>query len=154
MKHEIKFLGHIINSKGIHTDNGKIEAIINFETPKCVKKLRSFLGLANYYRKFIKDYTKYSKCLENLCGSSQKKIYWTDECENSFQNLKAELIKAPVLAFPNFSKEFILDTDASFDRIGAVLSQIDRIIAYGSKAMSKHELGYCITREELLNTTF
>ena len=155
LKEEIKFLGHVINKSGIRTDENKIDSIKHFERPKCIKKLRSFLGLTNYYRKFIKDYSKYSKILESLIGSNQKKLLWTNECENAFNNLKEQLTKAPVLMFPNFSKEFILDTDASFDRIGAVLAQIDengkeRVIAYGSKAMSKHELGYCITRKELL----
>jgi len=155
LKEEIRFLGHQINANGIQTEKSKIEAIEKFESPKCVKKLRSFLGLTNYYRRFIKDYTKYSKVLESLCGSTQNKICWTNDCEEAFQNLKKELTKAPVLAFPDFSNEFILDTDASFDRIGAVLSQLDengreKPIAYGSRAMNKHELGYCITRKELL----
>jgi len=108
-----------------------------------------------YYRKFIDNYTKYSKHLEKLCGSSQKKLMWTNECELAFQSLKEKLMQAPILAFPDFTKEFILDTDASFDRIGAVLSQLDeygneKVIAYGSHAMSPHEVGYCITRKELL----
>ena len=155
MKETIQFLGHTIDKNGIKTNEKKIMAIKNFDRPKCIKVLRSFLGLSNYYRRFIKDYTKYSKILESLCGSNQKKLIWTDECEQAFIMLKNELTKTPVLSFPDFSKEFILDTDASFDRIGAVLAQVDdngneRVIAYGSKAMNKHELGYCITRKELL----
>jgi RNase H-like domain found in reverse transcriptase/Reverse transcriptase (RNA-dependent DNA polymerase)/Integrase core domain/Integrase zinc binding domain len=152
---EVKFLGHIINAEGIRTDDSKIEAIKNFERPKCVKHVRSFLGLANYYRKFIKDYSKYSRPLESLINVKNNKIVWTEVCDKTFTELKNKLMNTPILKYPDFSKEFILDTDASFDSIGAVLSQKDgkgqeRVIAYGSKSMTKHELGYCITRKELL----
>ena len=154
-KKEIKFLGHIINKNGIRTDNEKIRAMQEFEKPKCVKRLRSFLGLTNYYRKFVKDYAKHARVLENLCGASKEKLKWSVECEASFKNLKSQLMSTPILGFPDLTRDFILDTDASFDTIGAVLSQVDengreRVIAYGSKAMNKHEIGYCITRKELL----
>ena len=77
------------------------------------------------------------------------------ECDIALKSLKEALVSSPILVYPDFGKEFILDTDASFDTIGAVLSQKDekgneRVIAYGSHAMSKHEMGYCITRKELL----
>jgi len=155
LKEEIKFLGHIVTKNGIKTDDEKIKAMQEFETPKCVKRLRSFLGLANYYRRFVKDYAKQSRVLESLCGSSKDTLVWTEQCEESFKNLKSQLMSSPVLSYPDLTKSFILDTDASFDTIGAVLSQVDengreRVIAYGSKAMNKHELGYCITRKELL----
>ena len=155
IKEETKFLGHIISSKGIKVDESKIESIINYEKPKCLKSLRSLLGLCNYYRKFIKDYSKYSKNLESLCGLNKDKLIWTETCNDAFMKMKEALSKTPVLAYPNFKKKFILDTDASFDSIGAVLSQEDafgneRVIAYGSHSMSKHEIGYCVTRKELL----
>ena len=120
MRQEIKFLGHVINQNGIHTESTKIEAIKNFERPKCIKKLRSFLGITNYYRRFIKNYTDFSKILESLCGSNMKKLIWTDDCEAAFQSLKEQLIKAPVLIFPDFTKEFILDTDASLIALGQI----------------------------------
>jgi len=151
-----KFLGYIISKDGIETDKSKIDAISKFQSPSCIKHLRSFLGLTNYYRKFIKDYTRYAKVLEGLCGKNKdKKLIWTKECDEAFQKLKDRMIKTPILAYPDFAKDFILDTDASFDTIGAVLSQKDecgreRVIAYGSHKMNKHELGYCITRKELL----
>ena len=153
---ELKFLGHIINDKGIKTDNSKIDSIKNFKKPNCIKHLRSFLGLANYYRKFIKNYSKIAKPLESLIGAKNQKLVWTDTCELSFNELKISLTNAPILSHPDFSKIFILDTDASFDSLGAVLSQKDNngsetIIAYGSKSMNKHEIGYCITRKELLS---
>ena len=159
MKEEIKFLGHIINSNGIQTDKDKLEAIEKFERPKCIKNLRSFLGICNYYRKFIKDYAKFSRRLEAMCGNNKEKLIWSDECEEAFKKLKESLSVTPVLIYPDFSKEFILDTDASFDTIGAVLSQKDdkgneRVVAYGSHTMNKHEIGYCITRKELLAIYF
>ena len=78
LKEKTKFLGHLINSQGITTDQTKIDTIVNFERPKCVKNLRSFLGLCNYYRKFIKDYSKYSKSLESLCGQNKEKLLSTE----------------------------------------------------------------------------
>ena len=152
---ETKFLGHIINNEGVKVDENKIEAIKNFVRPKCLKQLRSFLGLCNYYRKFIKNYSMFSRILESICGTTNEKLIWSEKCEEAFEELKNALSKTPVLIYPNFQKEFILDTDASFDTIGAVLSQLDeqgheRVIAYGSHSMNKHEIGYCITRKELL----
>ena len=156
MVEKTKFLGYVVSKDGIETDKTKIEAIDKFQNPSCIKHLRSFLGLTNYYRKFLKDYAKYSKILEGLCGKNKdKKLTWTKECDEAFQTLKDKMTKTPILAYPDFEKEFILDTDASFDTIGAVLAQKDaygreRVIAYGSHKMNKHELGYCITRKELL----
>ena len=156
LRKELKFLGHIINSRGIQTDPSKTEAIRSFQMPKCIKNLRSFLGICNYYRRFIKGYAEKSRALEELCGrNKEKKLVWTEKCEKAFHDMKKALTTSPILGFPDFRKEFILDTDASFDTIGAVLSQLDddgyeRVIAYGSHAMSNHEKGYCITRKELL----
>ena len=155
LKPEVKFLGHIINKEGVQTDPSKLEAIRSFKKPNCVKTLRSFLGICNYYRRFILGYAKKSRTLEELCGRNNNKLIWTDDCDRAFKDMKEALTSSPVLGFPDFEKEFILDTDASFDTIGAVLSQRDnngyeRVIAYGSHAMNNHEKGYCITRKELL----
>ena len=155
LKKEVKYLGHIINKNGIQTDPSKIEAINSFQKPNCVKSLRSFLGICNYYRRFIKEYSKKSRALEELCGRNNKKLIWTDTCIMAFEEMKRALMSSPVLGFPDFRREFILDTDASFNTIGAVLSQQDdngheKVIAYGSHAMNDHEKGYCITRKELL----
>jgi len=151
LRTEMKFLGHIINNQAIRMDDSKIDAIKEYERSKCIKKLRSFLGLTNYYRKFINNYSDYSKNLEKLCGSNQKKLV-----RESVTKPKGETSKFPCINFPDLSREFILDTDNSFDRNGAVLSQMnayenERVIAYGSNAMNPHELGYCITRKELID---
>jgi hypothetical protein len=155
LKKEVKFLGHIINKDGIQTDPSKLVAIKSFERPKCIKNVRSFLGICNYYRRFIKGYADKSRVLEELCGKNNKKLIWTEACSNAFEEMKAALTSSPVLGFPDFTREFILDTDASFNTIGAVLSQkedegYEKVIAYGSHAMNSHEKGYCITRKELL----
>lgn len=128
---------------------------MDLEIPKCVKQLRSFLGLCNYYRRFIKDYSQLSNPLEKLCSSSLKSLIFTEECNEKFYALKQKLMTSPVLSFPDYHKKFILDTDASFDCISAVLSQLDdngneRVVSYGSHSLNKHELGYCVTRKELL----
>ena len=159
LKKEVKYLGHIINQEGIQTDPSKITAIKEFEKPKCVKNLRSFLGICNYYRRFIKGYADKSRLLEEMCGKTEKKIIWTETNEKVFNEMKEALMSPPILGFPDFRKEFTLDTDASFNTIGAVLSQADengfeKVIAYGSHAMNNHEKGYCITRKELLAIYF
>ena len=155
LKESVKFLGHILTKDGLSTDPDKLKAIQEMPTPKCIKQLRSFLGLCNYYRRFFHNYSKYSNPLEKLCSSTNKKLEWNEECARNFEELKKKLIESPILAYPDFNKTFILDTDASYDCIGAVLSQKDengkeRVISYGSHSMNKHELGYCVTRKELL----
>jgi len=155
LKREVKYLGHIIDKNGVRTDPSKIEAIKTFTRPKCVKNLRSFLGICNYYRRFIEGYAQKARTLEELCGMNSPKLLWTEGCERAFSEMKEALTRTPVLGFPDVNKKFILDTDASFESIGAVLSQKDdngneKVIAYGSHAMNKHEKGYCVTRKELL----
>ena len=88
LKQKTKFLRHIIDEEGVRTDPDKLESIKTFERPKCIKKLRSFLGLCNYYRKFIKNYSSLARNLETLCGSNKEKVFWNNECEKSFCQLK------------------------------------------------------------------
>ena len=125
------------------------------QVPKCIRQLRGFLRLCNYYRRFIEDYSFLSNPLEKLCSSSNKTLKWNNNCNDNFIKLKQKLMSTPVLAYPDYTKPFILDTDASFDCIGAVLSQVDenrkeRVVSFGSHSLNKHELGYCVTRKELL----
>ena len=155
-KKELLFLGHTINDKGIQTNKRKIEEIEKTVPPKCSKQLRSFLGLTNYYRRFIKDYAKIAAPLYAATTGCDKNINWSKECEESFKKLKKHLCEAPILDYPRESRTFILDTDASFGAIGAVLSQIredgeESVIAYGSRHLTLHEKGYCVTRKELLS---
>ncbi|KAF8773528.1 Retrovirus-related Pol polyprotein like [Argiope bruennichi] len=130
---EVAYLGHIISAEGVRTDPDKISAVRHWTCPTDVHQLRSFLGLCTYYRKFVKNFSTIARPLHKLTEAKQKFI-WTDECDNAFNKLKDALTSAPVLAYPEIGKQFILDTDASHECIGAVLSQeIDgqeRVIAY------------------------
>jgi phospholipid-translocating ATPase len=113
------------------------------------------LRLASYYRKFIKNYAEITSPLHAAINTEKNKLIWNSECDERFNLIKDLLCKAPVLRYPNFDKEFILDVDASFNSIGGILSQMDNNgnehpIAYASRVLSSHEKGYCITRKELL----
>lgn len=157
-RREVSFLGHIVSKEGIKTDPSKIEAVKNWRTPDNVTKLRSFLGLAAYYRRFIKDFAKIAKCLHILTGKNQE-WNWTHECDAAFETLKQKLISAPILGYPDVTAgDFILDTDASNDAIGAVLSQIQNgrevVISYGSRVLNNSERNYCVTRKEMLAVVY
>lgn len=158
---KVEYLGHVISGEGIRTSPDKIDKVRNWPSPVNAENLRSFLGLSGYYRRFIRGYAEIVAPLEKLCmgtakkkGAHQVEWLWTAEHEEIFQKLKWCLTHAPVLAFPTSTGRFILDTDASHDAIGAVLSQEqdgeERVIAYASHKFSKCERAYCITRKELL----
>nr|AAL68643.1 polyprotein [Oryza sativa Japonica Group] len=136
----LSYLGHIITPNGVSTDDDKIRVVQNWPVPGSVKELRSFLGLTGYYRKFVCHYGILSKPLTNLLRKGQLYI-WTSETEAAFQALKQALITAPVLAMPNFSEPFIVETDASDKGIGAVLMQHQHPIAFLSKALGPRHQG-------------
>ncbi|GFS75321.1 retrovirus-related Pol polyprotein from transposon 17.6 [Trichonephila clavipes] len=152
-RREVTYLGHIISAESVRTDPDKISAMKDWNCPTDVHQLRSFLGLCTYYRKFVKNFSTIARPLHKLTKAKQKFI-WTVDCNNAFNKLKDALTSAPVLAYPEIGKQFILDTDASHESIGAVLPQeIDgqeRVIAFFSKCLSKPERNYCVTRKELL----
>lgn len=161
---EVEYLGHIISKSGIHTSPAKVEKVQHWPTPTNEDELRSFLGLCGYYRRFIRNYSQVVSCLEKLClknwnnkkkkRTQQPEWKWNQDHEKAFQQLKWYLTHSPILAFPTKDGQFILDTDACHDSIGAVLSQIqggtEKVIAYASNKLTKSEKGYCITRKELL----
>ncbi|PKA64689.1 putative mitochondrial protein [Apostasia shenzhenica] len=144
----IEYLGHYISAEGVTTDPTKIQAIIEWPTPSSVKELRGFLGLAGYYRRFIKDYGKISKGLTDLLKKNS--FTWNDQAKDSFQHLKGLLSKPPVLALPNFSQPFTIETDASGTGIGAILMQAGRPIAFFSKALSEKHQKLPVYERELL----
>ena len=131
----------------------KILAVNNWPRPTSVSDIRSFLGLASYYRRFIENFSDVAYPLTRLTQKN-KKFEWTDECDVAFNTLKHLLTTAPVLSYPSSNDPFILDTDASAYGVGAVLSQIQNgkevVIAYGSKTLSRSQMGYCTTYRELL----
>ncbi|KAF8790657.1 Retrovirus-related Pol polyprotein like [Argiope bruennichi] len=152
-RREVTYLGHIISWEGVRTDPDKISAVKDWNCPTDVHQLRSFLSLCTYYGKFVKNFSTIARPLYKLTEAKEKFI-WAHECDNAFNKLKDALTSAPVLAYPEIGKQFILDTDVSLESIGAVLSQeIDgqeRVIAYFSKCLSRQERNYCVTRKELL----
>lgn len=139
----IEYLGHVISDKGVSTELSKVEAVQSWQTPKDLKQLRGFLGLTRYYRRFIQHYGLISKTLTDLLKKGTT-FQWTPTTATAFQVLKQKLTQAPVLALPNFSKQFVLETDASDLGIGAVLMQEGHPIAFLSKTLS--------TRNQALST--
>ena len=118
----LEFLGHIISAQGVSTDPGKVKTVQLWPTPTNVKDVRSFLGMAGYYRKFVKNFGTVSKPLTQLLKKNSV-FLWTSTHQQAFQALKQALVTAPVLALPNFQKPFNIETDACDKGIGAVLQQ-------------------------------
>ena len=150
---EVQYLGHIISRDGVATDPFKTEKVTTWPTPTSVRETQQFLGFAGYYRRFVKDFAQVARPLHRLTERPTNFV-WTTECQDAFDELRRRLTSAPILAYPNFSRQFVLDTDASDTGIGAVLSQIDgegqeRVVAYGSRLLTKPERRYCVTRREL-----
>ncbi|GJR64604.1 putative reverse transcriptase domain-containing protein [Tanacetum coccineum] len=138
---EVHFLGHVVNSEGIHVDPSKIEAVKNWKPPKTPTEIRSFLGLAGYYRRFIANFSKIAKPLTLLTQKNQK-FEWGDEQENAFQTLKDMLCDAPILALPEGTNDFVVYCDASNQGFGCVLMQRNKVIAYASRQLKIHEKNY------------
>ncbi|GKV38840.1 hypothetical protein SLEP1_g46705 [Rubroshorea leprosula] len=137
----IGFLGHIVSKDGISVDPSKMEAVVKWERPTSVTEVRSFLGLAGYYRRFVEGYSNISGPLTQLTRKNQK-FEWIDKCERSFQELKNRLVTAPILAIPDNGGNFVVYTDASHKGLGCVLMQHGRVIAYGSRELKTHERNY------------
>ena len=154
---EVLYLGHIVSERGVSTDPAKVEVVATWPTPTNVTEVRSFLGLASYYRRFIYKFSDVARPLTALT-KKENPFIWTDKCETAFQTLKEKLTTAPILAYPRMGVGFILDTDASQFAIGAVLAQKnegkEEVTAYGSKTLSPAEQNYCVTRRELLAVVY
>ena len=162
------YLGYQILAKGISTDPDKVAAVENWKVPNTVKELRSFLGFASYYRRFVKDFSKVAGPLHELVNHCFHEIKlkrlipsfesrWNEDCQKAFSELKHSLMTAPVWGYADYTKPFILETDASHQGLGAVLSQnIDgnkRVIAYVSRRLRPPEQNmaiYSSMRLELL----
>ncbi|GJS84953.1 reverse transcriptase domain-containing protein [Tanacetum coccineum] len=138
---EVQFLGHVINGNGIHVDPSKIEAVKNWKAPRTPTEVRSFLGLAGYYRRFIENFSKIAKSLTVLTQKS-KTFDWGEEQELAFQTLKDKLCNAPVLALPDGPEDFVVYCDASGIGLGCVLMQRGKVIAYASRQLKIHEENY------------
>ncbi|GJV98868.1 reverse transcriptase domain-containing protein [Tanacetum coccineum] len=137
----VNFLGHVINSQGVHVDPAKVEAIKSWSAPKSPTEVRQFLLLDGYYRRFIEGFSLIAKPLTKL--TQKNKTYeWGEEEEEAFQLLKGKLCSAPILALPEGSKDFFVYCDASLKGYGAVLMQREKVIAYASRQLRTHEENY------------
>jgi hypothetical protein len=153
LRKEVSYLGHVISENGVLPDETKTKVIYEFPSPQTVKQLRSFLGLMSYYRRFIQGFSKLAAPLHKLLKKDA--IYeWTDEQERAFRSLKSKLTSPPILRYPDYSRRFILTTDASNEGLGAVLSQgeigKDLPVAFASRSLNKAERNYSTTEKELL----
>ncbi|GJU46487.1 reverse transcriptase domain-containing protein [Tanacetum coccineum] len=137
----VQFLGHLIDSQGLHVDPAKIEAVKNWTSPTTPTKIRQFLGLAGYYQRFIKDFSKIAKSLTELTQKNKKYI-WGEDQETTFQLLKQKLCEAPILALPEGNDDFVVYCDASHQGLGAVLMQREKVIAYASRQLKPNEENY------------
>ena len=137
---EVEFLGHVLSGAGVAVNPNKISDVLNWKTPTNVSKIRSFLGLTGYYRRFIEHFSKIAKPLTDLLKKNRK-YTWTEECKKSFHELKTRLTTAPILALPDDTKDFTVYCDACRNGLGAVLMQEGKVIAYVSRQLKTHEIG-------------
>ncbi|KAK2449583.1 hypothetical protein QL285_008768 [Trifolium repens] len=150
---EVKFLGHAISQGGVSVDPSKVEAVLNWERPRNVSEVRSFLGLAGYYRRFILGFSELALPLTRLTRKGAA-FNWDTACEVSFSTLKEKLTSAPVLVIPDPSKKYIVYCDASHKGLGCVLMQEGAVVAYASRQLKPHEENYPTHDLELATIIF
>src|SRR4051812_34497614 len=138
---EVGFLGHVVLGEGVAVDPSKVSTVTEWETPKTVGDIRSFLGLAGYYRRFIENFSRIAKTMTELLKKDNK-FDWNDDCETRFQELKKRLVTAPVLCLPGIHKDFHVYCDASRRGLGCVLMQGVRVVAYAFRQLKNHEKNY------------
>ena len=153
---KVAYLGYVFSSEGMKPDPQKISAVKEWNTPTDVSGLRSFLGLASYYRRYIQRFAGIAAPLHHLTSKGVA-FHWDTACQSAFEELKVEPTKTPVLAFPDFSQAaapFHLQTDASARGIGAVLKQDGHVIAYTSRVLSSEERNYSVIQRECLAVVY
>ena len=151
----VVYLGRILTPDGLKPNPERIAAVRKFATPHDVKAVKQFLGLASFYREFVPNFARIAEPLHNLNNLFE----WTATCQNSFNCLKKKLVKGPVLVYPDFTKDFVLKTDASIHSLGAVLSQVQEDknchpVSYASQALTPRECNYAITELETLTVVW
>ena len=150
---KVNFLGHVVSQHGLQVDPDKVKAVVEFPQPQNQTQVKSFLGLASYYRRYVQNFAAIARPLHKASETSSA-FQWTSEAQEAFEILKIKLTTTPVLAFPSLTKPFILYTDARQFAMGAVLAQehdgLERAICYASKSFSKAQSKYSATRRELL----
>jgi hypothetical protein len=137
----VKFLGHTISKDGIFVDPSKVQEVMDWKPRKSVHQIRSFLGLARYYRQFIPNLSKIAKPMTELLKKGLKFV-WSEACDKAFHTLREHLTLAPVLTQPNMTKPFEVFCDSSGTSLGSVLLQERRVIAYASQALRPPEKNY------------
>nr|GFA80313.1 putative reverse transcriptase domain-containing protein [Tanacetum cinerariifolium] len=150
---KVQFLGHVIDSRGIHVDPAKIESIKDWASPKTPTEIRQFLGHAGYYRRFIEGFSKIAKSMTKLTQKGIK-YDWGEKEENAFQLIKQKLCSAPILDLLKGSEDFVVYCDVSHKGLGAVLIQRDKVIAYTSRQLKVHERNYTTHDLELGSVVF
>ncbi|XP_055605127.1 uncharacterized protein LOC129753338 [Uranotaenia lowii] len=149
---ELPYLGFILSGNGVRPNPDKIEAIINFERPTSVRSLRRFLGMTNYYRRFISEFSETTAPLTNLLKGKPKTVQWNAQAEEAFNCLKEKLITAPILACPDFQKPFTIQTDASDTAVAGVLTQEaeggEHVIAYFSRKLAMSQRAWKAVEKE------
>jgi hypothetical protein len=154
-KEEVEFLGYMIGRKGVRMSPEKVEGVLEWKSPKSLVEVQQFLGFANFYRRFIQDYSRIARPLTELTKGDGKNWIWTDEAERAFTDLKQRFTSAPILAHFDPARPVIVETDASDFALGAVLSQRDdenrlHPVAFHSRKFSPAEINYEIHDKELL----
>jgi hypothetical protein len=149
----VKFLGHVVSKKGILVDPSKIESIVDWKTPSSVHEIRSFLGLAGYYRCFIENFSKITSLLTQLTRKDVPFV-WSDACNRAFALLKDKLTSAPILILSKSGVPFAVYSDASLQGLGGVLMQTERVVAYASRQLRAYEINYPTHDLELAAVVF
>ncbi|KAJ9555712.1 hypothetical protein OSB04_010326 [Centaurea solstitialis] len=150
---EVQFLGHLVNREGIKVDPAKIEAVMSWEVPKTPSEIRSFLGLAGYYRRFIQDFSRIAVPLTRLTKKSEPYVWGPDQ-QAAFETLRQRLCEAPVLTLPEGVEDMTVYCDASHLGLGCVLMQRGRVIAYALRQLKPHEANYPTHDLELAAVVF
>ena len=144
----VRFLGHIVSALGVSADPEKVEVVMSWERPKSVFEIRSFLGLAGYYRRFIEDFSRLAAPMMRLTRK-EVKFDWDDRCEEAFQELRRRLTTAPILIVPDMGQGYTVYCDASRAGLGCVLMHSGRVVAYGTRQLKNHEQNYPTHDKEL-----
>ncbi|KAE8687867.1 Detected protein of unknown function [Hibiscus syriacus] len=145
---EVSFLGHFVGGGKLQMDRDKIRAIVEWKPPTKATELRAFLGLANYYRRFVKGYSKIATPLTELL-KKDKVWEWSTECQEAFEKIKEAMVNEPVLVLPDYTKSFVVFTDASDVAIGGVLMQEGHPVAYESRKLNETERRYSVHEKEM-----
>jgi len=138
---KVHFLGHVVSKEGISVDPAKIAVVVDWPRPTNVTEVRSFLGMAGYYRRFLNNFVRIASPLSQLLRKDRQ-FDWTSKCETIFQELKQRLVTAPILTIPEGNEGYVVYSDALTQGLGHVLMQNGKVVAYASRQLKPHELNY------------